>query len=332
MTDDMLRAVAKNNGVVMVNFYPAFIDEHWRQAWNAQQPEREKAQDALEAKAKAKGQPVPYAASDKIDREFAAKIGRAPLNSLIDHFDHVTKIAGIDHVGIGTDFDGIPVPPEGIDSAADLPKITAALMARGYTADDMDENTRRQPAPRIRREYRLPQKSPEPTTESTTTCPREYRSCELSGSEKSSLAFAISALAISPLRCASRPASSLKVSNTLYFLHLPKTVPGDGAGLLLRHLCALLQKRPQPQLLSPASPSTVHKALISPFHSSSKHLDAQTPFAFLETSIKIPGGTYAPRQTFRPARCANRNRSRVRRNTGDGPIPEADERRRKRAR
>ena len=137
MTDDMIRAVAKNNGVVMVNFFPAFIDEQWRQAWNAQKPERQKAQDALGAEYKAKGLPVPYAASDKIDREFAAKIGRAPFNSLIDHFDHIIKVAGIDHVGIGTDFDGIPVPPDGIDSAADLPKITAALMARGYTADDM---------------------------------------------------------------------------------------------------------------------------------------------------------------------------------------------------
>jgi membrane dipeptidase len=137
MTDDMLQAVAKNNGVVMVNFFPAFIDEQWRLAWNAQKPERQKAQDALEAEYKAKGLPVPFTASDKIDREFAAKIGRAPFNSLIDHFDHVIKVAGIDHVGIGTDFDGIPVPPAGIDSAADLPKVTAALMARGYTADDM---------------------------------------------------------------------------------------------------------------------------------------------------------------------------------------------------
>ena len=137
MTDEMLQAVAKNNGVVMVNFFPAFIDENWRQAWNASSAERNKAQDALEAEYHAKGLPVPFAASDKIDREFAARIGRAPFNSLIDHFDHVIKIAGIDHVGIGTDFDGIPVPPEGIDSAADLPKITAALMARGYTAEDM---------------------------------------------------------------------------------------------------------------------------------------------------------------------------------------------------
>jgi membrane dipeptidase len=137
MTDEMLQAVAQNNGVVMVNFFPAFIDENWRVAWAAQAPERKKAQDALEAEYKAKGLPVPYTASDKVDREFAARIGRAPFNSLVDHFDHVIKLAGIDHVGIGTDFDGIPVPPEGIDSAADLPKITAALMARGYSAQDM---------------------------------------------------------------------------------------------------------------------------------------------------------------------------------------------------
>jgi len=137
LTDEMLLAMKKNSGVVMINFFPAFIDEKWRQAWNAQRPERKKAQDAMEADYKSKGLPVPYLASHTIDREFAAKIGRAPFNSLIDHFDHIIKVADIDHVGIGTDFDGIPVPPDGIDSAADLPKITAALMARGYTADDM---------------------------------------------------------------------------------------------------------------------------------------------------------------------------------------------------
>jgi membrane dipeptidase len=137
LTDDMLRVVAKNNGVIMINFFPAFIDEKWREAWIAQAPERKKAQQSMEAGYKAKGLPVPYSASDKIDREFAARIGRAPFDSLIAHFDHVIRVAGIDHVGIGTDFDGIPVPPEGIHSAADLPKITAALMTRGHTAEDM---------------------------------------------------------------------------------------------------------------------------------------------------------------------------------------------------
>ena len=137
LTDEMLSAIKENNGVVMINFFPAFIDEKWRQAWTAQKPERKKAHDAMEADYKAKGIPVPYNASNKIDREFAAKLGRAPFESLIDHFDYGIKVAGIDHVGIGTDFDGIPVPPDGIDSAADLPKVTVALMARGYTAEDM---------------------------------------------------------------------------------------------------------------------------------------------------------------------------------------------------
>jgi membrane dipeptidase len=68
-----------------------------------------------------------------------SKIPRPPLSVLIDQIDHVAKIAGIDHVGLGSDFDGIPATPQGLDSAADLPKITQALMARGYSAQDMDK-------------------------------------------------------------------------------------------------------------------------------------------------------------------------------------------------
>jgi membrane dipeptidase len=139
LTDDMIRALAKEGGVVMVNFYPAFIDENWRKAWNDSKPERQKEQEALKAEYKAKGLPVPFAASDKIDRKYADQIGRAPFDSLIAHFDHIIRVAGVDHVGIGTDFDGIPVPPDEIDSAADLPQVTTALMARGYTAEDMQK-------------------------------------------------------------------------------------------------------------------------------------------------------------------------------------------------
>jgi membrane dipeptidase len=75
---------------------------------------------------------------DQIDREWAAKIPRPPLKSLIDHIDHIAKVAGVDHVGLGSDFDGVSgATPEGIDSAADLPKITQALLDRGYSADDI---------------------------------------------------------------------------------------------------------------------------------------------------------------------------------------------------
>jgi membrane dipeptidase len=137
LTDDQLRAIAANGGVAMVNFFPAFIDEAWRTAWNAQRSERQLAHQAQQAEYAARNLPIPFSASDKIDRAFAARLPRAPFSSLIDHIDHIARAAGIDHVGIGTDFDGIPSTPEGIDSAADLPKITAALHARGYTAEDL---------------------------------------------------------------------------------------------------------------------------------------------------------------------------------------------------
>jgi membrane dipeptidase len=133
LTDEQLRKVAKNDGLVMVNFYPAFIDDAWRLGWAAIRPELQAAQSELEAEYSAKGLPVPYTVSGRLDREFAASLPRAPFKSLIDHIDHVAQVAGIDHVGIGTDFDGIPSLPEGIDSAADLPKVAAALRERGYS-------------------------------------------------------------------------------------------------------------------------------------------------------------------------------------------------------
>jgi membrane dipeptidase len=138
MTDDMLRAVAKNGGVVQVNFYSAFVDESYRKAAEEQKKEREAAVDEYVAKKKAMGQPVTYLDKDRIEREWAAKIPRPPLESLIAHIDHIAKVAGVDHVGLGSDFDGVSgATPTGIDSAADLPKITQALLDRGYSAEDI---------------------------------------------------------------------------------------------------------------------------------------------------------------------------------------------------
>jgi len=142
MTDDMLRAVARSGGpsskggVVMVNFYSAFISDAWRNAWMAQAAERQAAEKAQIDQWKAEGKTVTYEMTDAMDKEWAAKIARPPLSMLIDHIDHIAKVAGIDHVGLGSDFDGIPSSPEGIDSAADLPKITASLMERGYSPED----------------------------------------------------------------------------------------------------------------------------------------------------------------------------------------------------
>jgi len=138
MTDDMLRTVAKNGGVVQVNFYSAFIDEDYRKAAEAQAKDRDAAVKAYGDQMKAAGKTVTYLDNDRIERAWAAKIPRPPFKSLIDHIDHVAKVAGVDHVGLGSDFDGVGgATPQGIDSAADLPKITQALLDRGYSADDI---------------------------------------------------------------------------------------------------------------------------------------------------------------------------------------------------
>jgi len=137
LTDDQLRALAANGGVCMVNFYAAFVDENYREAVLTIRGERSAAHIALAAEYAALNQPIPFHLSNQIDRDFAARIPRPPLASLIAHFDHIIQVAGVDHVGIGSDFDGISALPEGIDSAADLPKITAALLARGYSAEDL---------------------------------------------------------------------------------------------------------------------------------------------------------------------------------------------------
>ena len=138
MTDDMLRAVAKNGGVVQVNFYSGFVDENFRKAMEAQAKDQAAAIRNYIDQLKAEGKPVNYVEFDRIEREWMAKIPRPPLKSLIDHIDHIAKVAGIDHVGLGSDFDGVSgATPAGIDSAADLPKITQALLDRGYSADDI---------------------------------------------------------------------------------------------------------------------------------------------------------------------------------------------------
>jgi membrane dipeptidase len=140
MTDDMLRAVRNNGGVVMVNFYSAFIDENYRKA--SSDPEKIRQRDAeVEAFKKAHphpdGSPVSYNEYAPLEKKWAAQFPRPPVNSLIDHIDHIAKVAGIDHVGLGSDFDGVTSLPQGIDSVADLPKITEALFQRGYKREDI---------------------------------------------------------------------------------------------------------------------------------------------------------------------------------------------------
>jgi membrane dipeptidase len=140
MTDDMLGAVARNGGVVNVNFFSAFVDENYRKAFAAQKTAREAAITAAQKAYSAahNGAPAPWTVDEKLNYQWGSKIPRPPFKSLIDQIDHIAKVAGVDHVGLGSDFDGVSnLLPQGIDSAADLPKITQALMERGYSTEDV---------------------------------------------------------------------------------------------------------------------------------------------------------------------------------------------------
>jgi len=146
MTDDMLRAVANSGGpgskggVISVNYYSGFVSQAYRNAAKAQQPEIDKALADARAKAKTDGKEFTYGDEEKIQRSFQDRIPRPPLSMLIDHIDHIAKVAGVDHVGLGSDFDGVSGQlPEGLDSPADLPKITQALLDRGYSATDIQK-------------------------------------------------------------------------------------------------------------------------------------------------------------------------------------------------
>jgi membrane dipeptidase len=132
MSDDMLKALAKNGGVVMVNFYDGFLDPR-------------KAKLAFQSRAMEDELKLKYPNDAKrVQDEIAAwrkanDPGKTPLSVLMDHFEHIIKVAGIDHVGIGSDFDGVPLTglPEGMEDISKLPTITFELMKRGYSDADI---------------------------------------------------------------------------------------------------------------------------------------------------------------------------------------------------
>jgi len=134
ISDELLRRIAKNGGVVMVNFYPAFIDQ---KVYDASRARDERLKPELD-KLKEQYKENPKQLEEESNKLLAANpLPTTPLSVLIDHIDHIRKVAGIDHVGLGSDFDGVPSLPENMKSVADLPNITYELLRRGYSDEDV---------------------------------------------------------------------------------------------------------------------------------------------------------------------------------------------------
>jgi len=138
MTDDMLRALAAKGGVVHINYFEGFLDDDFakRQALLKDEEKQQDAADDAAPKFGDRSQNGP--AVRKINAERLKKLGRIPLGKLLDHFEHAVKVAGVDHVGLGSDFDGVDdMLPEGIEDISKIPNLARGLMERGFSDDDI---------------------------------------------------------------------------------------------------------------------------------------------------------------------------------------------------
>ena len=136
MTDDMLRTLAKNGGVCMINFFSAFLNDtvaevilkagkrvrnHTSAGGTEEMPDDATDWDAYLEWFKTLGCPV------------------AKFDDAIDHILHAVEVAGVEHVGIGSDFDGVPALPEGLQTASAMPRVTARLLERGVSEADVEK-------------------------------------------------------------------------------------------------------------------------------------------------------------------------------------------------
>ena len=134
LKDEQIKAVAKNGGVIHLNFYSGFLD-----------PAFEARSDAFTAKHKAemdsmlKVNPEPYFMEVYLFNKYPDEVKglRPPMSLLLDHLDYIVKLVGVDYVGLGSDFDGVNSLPSGLDGVEDFPKITEGLLKRGYSKKDI---------------------------------------------------------------------------------------------------------------------------------------------------------------------------------------------------
>lgn len=134
LKDEQIKAIAKNRGVIQVNFHPGFIDSSFDKKETAFF-----AKHAAEFDALTKAGIPEFYAMDSLYHKYTAEANsmRPPLSMLIDHIDYIAKLVGFDYVGLGSDFDGINITPQQLDDVATYPLITKALVEKGYSEKDI---------------------------------------------------------------------------------------------------------------------------------------------------------------------------------------------------
>ena len=132
MSDDMLRKLAANGGVIMINFYSGYVD---MDSAKANDEHRKALAPELEALQAQYPNPSPELRRARAELIAAKPFPQTSLDRLLDHFDHAIRVAGPDHVGIGADWDGVSSLPKGMDDITHLPALTRGLLERGHSED-----------------------------------------------------------------------------------------------------------------------------------------------------------------------------------------------------
>jgi membrane dipeptidase len=134
LKDEQIKAVAKNGGVIHLNFYSGFLDSAFEKRSDAFTIKHKTEMDSL-----LKINPEPYFMQVYLFQKYRDEVKtlRPPMNLLLDHLDYIVKMTGVDHVGLGSDFDGVNSLPQQLDDVTAYPLITKALIERGYSKKDI---------------------------------------------------------------------------------------------------------------------------------------------------------------------------------------------------
>jgi membrane dipeptidase len=134
VNDDLIKRIAKNGGVIDINFYTAFLDNRNWQEGKDRDARLKKELEQINEQFKSDE----TARSEAIRKLYAANpIYKPAYTKIVDHIDYIKKLVGIDYVGVGSDFDGVPDLPEGMNGAEDLPLVTYEMLRRGYTETEI---------------------------------------------------------------------------------------------------------------------------------------------------------------------------------------------------
>jgi membrane dipeptidase len=139
MTDDMIRALAKNGGVMDINFYSGFLSQAFQDGYGKIEKQFEAALAAARAQSAKQGKRLSYLEEVRIEQRLIKDLPVPSYTAIADHIDHAVKVGGIDHVGLGSDFDGVDSAPRGMEDVSKIPNLVIELARRGYSEEDLEK-------------------------------------------------------------------------------------------------------------------------------------------------------------------------------------------------